>query len=153
MQINEQTEWPAAAQIDDFRELLLKHARHPSHAGDPSSFTHRGTCKNPLCGDAVDVGVSVLDGRISQIQIQSSGCGISIASASLMTEMVEGQTINDTLSNLDLFNEALLASREAAWPERISALRPLSRLRESPTRVPCALIGWFALKDALKRLL
>ena len=138
------------SQVDEDRELLLKHARHPSHAGDTRLFAHHGECKNPLCGDAVLVGLDLdRKDRISKIQIQSSGCGISIASASLMTEIVDGLSREQALRKLEVFKEALVASADSAWPADVASLAPLARLRESPTRVPCALIGWFALKDAL----
>lgn len=99
----------------------------------------------------VDVGVTVIDGVIKSIDIRASGCGISTASASLMTEVVDGRSLEDALSSLELFNSSLLAPVSAGWPEQIALLKPFQRLRESPTRVPCALIGWFALKDALAK--
>ena len=144
------------AKTDEYRELLLQHARHPLRTGPVEAHNHRGSCKNPLCGDAVEVGLDLAGDIIKKIEIQTSGCGISIASSSLMTEMVEGQTIATALHLLKLFNEALTTPLVSAtelsdhWPAELSLLRPLSRLRESPTRVPCALIGWYALKDALK---
>lgn len=129
------------------RDFLLKHARHPSHSGDVGAFAHQGSCKNPLCGDAVSVGVELDGDRISHIRIQANGCGISVASASLMAERTEGLSVEDAMKDLAAFNEALTSA--GPWPERIESLKMLSRLRESPTRVPCALIGWYALKDAL----
>lgn len=127
----------------------MKHARRPSHVGDPSIHANVGTCRNPLCGDVVEVGVSLQDGLVSGIDIRASGCAISMASASLMTEVVEGLSVSSALGALDQFNASLLAPVSAVWPEEILVLKPFARLRESPTRVPCALIGWFALKDAL----
>lgn len=139
--------------VEDQRDFLLKHARHPSHVGDPRALTHQGACKNPLCGDAVDVGVEIEGDRIRHIAIRASGCGISTASASLMAEEVKGLKVEECLQRLAAFERALVepASKEgSAWPQEISTLEVFSRLRESPTRVPCALIGWFAFKEAVK---
>ena len=136
------------------REILLKHAKHPLRVGDTSLFARQGQCKNPLCGDLVSVGVELDGTMISKIQIQPTGCGISIASASLMTELIEGKPVAEALTLLRSFNEALLmtndeAKRVSDWPEELKILKPLSQLRENPTKVPCALIGWFAFKDAV----
>ncbi len=130
------------------QEFLLKHARNPSHSGDTRSLALQGSCKNPLCGDNVEVGIDLSEGAISQIRIQASGCGISTASASLMSEIVKGKTVGEAFSALDVFNNSLLSKTD--WPDEIALLKPFQRLRESPTRIPCALIGWFALKDALE---
>lgn len=129
------------------QEFLLKHARHPSHTGDTRELALQGSCKNPLCGDNVEVGLDLHDGIISQIRIRASGCGISTASASLMSETVDGKPANEALATVELFNQSLLSKNE--WPDELITLKPFQRLRESPTRIPCALIGWFALKDAL----
>ena len=136
--------------IDEQREFLLKHSRHPSNSGDPSSFDFQGSCKNPLCGDAVDVGINMVDGRISDLAIRASGCGISTASASLMTEIAKGKSSVELFETHELINNALTSSSTEPWPASLATLAPLARLRESPTRVPCALIAWFALSSALK---
>ena len=132
------------------RDVLLKHAKHPLRSGDTSKFVRQGQCKNPLCGDFVAVGVDLSGDRIARIRIQPTGCGISIASASLMTELIEGRSETDALALFRQFNEALVSNQKIEWPEELSLLKPLARLRENPTKVPCALVGWFAFKDAVR---
>ena len=132
------------------RDVLLKHAKHPLRAGDTSNFARQGQCKNPLCGDFVAVGVELNGDKIAKIRIQPTGCGISIASASLMSELIEGRSATEALALFRQLSEALVSKRVIEWPEELSLLKPLARLRENPTKVPCALVGWFAFKDAVK---
>lgn len=132
------------------REILLSHAKHPLRVGElnSSEFTLIGQCKNPICGDAARVGVIEDSGLITKIRMQLSGCGISIASSSLMSEAVEGKSIREALSLFTDFNEALTQPL-AAWPTSLQSLAALSHLKENPARIPCALIGWFAFKEAV----
>ena len=132
------------------RDVLLKHARHPLRSGDTSNFARQGQCKNPLCGDFVAVGVELDGDKIAKIRIQPTGCGISIASASLMAELIEGRSAIEALALFRQFSESLVSKRLVEWPAELSILKPLARLRENPTKVPCALVGWFAFKDAVK---
>lgn len=139
-----------SSSIDEQREFLLRHARHPSNGGDPLSLARQGSCKNPLCGDAVDVGIDIDGDLIAKIKIRANGCGISTASASLMTEFAQGKSRSEILSALHAFNTSLAdSSPSAEWPTEIAALQAFAGLRASPTRVPCALIAWYALKSAL----
>lgn len=141
-------------EIDQHRELLLKHARHPRRRGELTDAHGKGQCHNPLCGDKVSVAIIVHENTIKNIRIWPSGCSISIASASLMTEIVEGLTIDETEAMIKLVNDTFVPSSQPAskdeWPELLSTLSPLKRIRENPLKIPCALISWVAVRDAVK---
>ena len=138
------------SETDQYREILLEHARHPKRMGELSDAHASGHCHNPLCGDKVSVAIIVKDNVIKNIRILPSGCSISLASASLMTEVVEGLTITETENMIELVNETFVPSVDKEWPEVLTTLSPLKRIRENAMKIPCVLISWIAIKDALK---
>lgn len=142
------------SEVDYDREILLDHARHPKRTGELSDAHAYGQCHNPICGDKIKVAIIVTENRIKNIRILPSGCSISVASASLMAGMVEGLTIDETESMIKKVNETFvppfLLVDGNEWPENLSTLSPLKRMRESPLKIPCVLISWVAIKDAVK---
>jgi nitrogen fixation NifU-like protein len=120
---------------DLYRELILDHYKNPRNHGelDPCDAHAQGT--NPLCGDDVTISLNFDDGMISEIRFRGRGCAISQASASILTELVEGRRI-DEVAALD--KEELLDELGA----------PLAK---NPARLKCALLGLGVLKLALHR--
>lgn len=136
---------------DIYREILLQHARHPKRVGELADATGTGKCLNPLCGDKISVSLIVENNIISAIKIQPSGCSISLASASLMTDLVEGKTVDDVKKIIDSVNENFTPKVEKnTWPLELEMLSPLKRIRENTMKIPCVMISWIAIKDALK---
>lgn len=140
---------------DLYRELILDHARRPRHFGALEDATHTAQGINPLCGDKLKVYFRVDDeGRIRDARFEGSGCAISVASASLLTETVIGLT---TERALDYFATMVrrLASREGGNEPKeaveLGKLEALEGVKEFPTRVKCATLAWHALSSALKR--
>jgi nitrogen fixation NifU-like protein len=131
-----------------YRDVILDHNRHPRNFGRLAGASHHAEGHNPLCGDRLSLEV-VLDGeRIADIRFQGSGCAISTASASLMTEAVKGK---DRASARQLFEKvhALLTRPEGAPEASLGKLAALSGVREFPARVKCASLCWHTLNAAL----
>ncbi len=136
---------------DDYREILLQHARHPKRLGELLDATGKGKCHNPLCGDKISVSIITDNNKITAIKIQPSGCSISLASASLMTELVEGKSIDEVKNIIESVNINFTPKVEkSVWPEELQLLSPLKRIRENTMKIPCVLISWIAIKDALE---
>jgi nitrogen fixation NifU-like protein len=136
---------------DELREFLLKHARHPKRVGQLIDADGTGHCHNPLCGDKITVTFMVKDQLLKNISILPSGCSISIASASLMTELVEGKSLVEVMDYITAVNENFTPSAIAhSWPELLKSLSPLKRIRENPLKIPCTLLCWFAIKKAVE---
>jgi nitrogen fixation protein NifU and related proteins len=141
-----------------YRELILDHARSPRHFGRLDDATHSAEGINPLCGDKLKIYVAIdADNRIRDARFEGSGCAISVASASLLTETVIGL---DTSRALQFF--AAMVSRLAGRSNGLEhadtiddidlgKLRALEGVREFPSRVKCATLAWHALNSALKR--
>lgn len=137
-----------------YRELILDHARRPRHFGTLEDATHSAQGVNPLCGDKLEMYFRVDDeGRISDAQFEGSGCAISVASASLLTETVIGRTKEEALAYFSAMVRRL-ASRDdtGGRPEpevELGKLEALEGVKEFPTRVKCATLAWHALSSAL----
>jgi nitrogen fixation NifU-like protein len=142
---------------DLYRELILDHAKKPRHFGKLDDATHVAEGINPLCGDKLRMYFSVdADNRIRDARFEGSGCAISVASASLLTETVIGL---DTERALQFF--AAMVKRLAGRPDAesdadiiedidLGKLRALEGVREFPSRVKCATLAWHALNSALR---
>jgi nitrogen fixation NifU-like protein len=143
---------------DLYRELILDHARKPRHFGKLDDATHMAEGINPLCGDKLRMYFSVdTDDRITDARFEGSGCAISVASASLLTETVIGL---DTGRALQFF--AAMIRRLAGRPDLengadviddidLGKLCALEGVREFPSRVKCATLAWHALNSALRQ--
>jgi nitrogen fixation NifU-like protein len=138
---------------DLYRELILDHAKNPRHFGKLVDATHTAAGINPLCGDKLSLYLH-LDGAntIDAISFEGSGCAISIASASLLTETIVGLDVSHALAYFDAVTGRLTHagnSREIPESIDISKLRALDGVREFPARVKCATLAWHALNSAI----
>ena len=130
-----------------YREVILDHNRRPRNFGALADANHVIEAVNPLCGDKLTLYVRVGDGRVEDISFKGTGCAISVASSSLMTERVKGQTVDASLALFDKVHGLLTGAGEA--PEDLDKLAALAGVREYPTRVKCASLAWHALKAAV----
>ena len=133
---------------DLYREVILDHNRAPRNFGELEPADKVVDGFNPLCGDKLKLFVKLNDGRIDDIKFQGTGCAISVASSSLMTERVKGMDVNDTLKLYDEVHEMLTGATDEA-PDELGKLVALAGVRAFPSRVKCASLAWHALKAAL----
>ena len=131
-----------------YREVILDHNRRPRNFGELPGANHVIEAVNPLCGDKLTLYVNVSDGRVEDIRFKGTGCAISVASSSLMTERVKGQTVSDSLELFEKVHDLLTGAVEEP-AEDLDKLAALAGVREYPTRVKCASLAWHALKAAV----
>jgi nitrogen fixation NifU-like protein len=116
----------------------------------PEGATGEGHGSNPLCGDKVTVHVRVADGVVEDVGFQGSGCAISTASASLMTEAIKGKPIGEVEKLFEAFHELVTSSPQVEPElEGIGKLAVFAGVREFPVRVKCATLAWHTLRSAL----
>ena len=133
-----------------YRELILDHARSPRHFGRLSDATHSAEGINPLCGDKLKLYLSIDDSdQISDAQFEGSGCAISVASASLLTDTVIGMRTDEALAFMDALVARLAANENADSRVELGKLRALEGVKEFPSRVKCATLAWHALSSAI----
>ena len=142
---------------DLYRELILDHARNPRHFGRLDNATHKAEGLNPLCGDKLKMYFNIdSNGRIEATSFEGSGCAISMASASLLTDAVLGMSVDDADALFDTVSARLTqsgADKDTAVDIDIDVplakLKALDGVREFPSRVKCATLAWHALHSAL----
>jgi nitrogen fixation NifU-like protein len=140
----------AAQELRDlYREVILDHARSPRNFGKLPGVSHQAQGINPLCGDKLQVYLQIDDeGVIEGAGFEGSGCAISVASASLLTETVAGMTTDAALDQLSTVIASLTEDEVAADGE-LGKLTALKGVREYPSRVKCATLAWRALAAAI----
>ncbi len=138
---------------DLYRELILDHAKSPRHFGKLDGATHWAEGINPLCGDKLKLFLRVDDKQtIDSASFEGSGCAISVASASLLTDLVIGMDVATALNTFDAVTTRLTgrgADIDIAGGLKAEKLRALDGVREFPSRVKCATLAWHALNSAI----
>lgn len=132
-----------------YQEVILDHYRRPRNKSELADATHRITMHNPLCGDVIEVLLRVEDGRIGAARFLGKGCSISLASASMMTRLLEGRTLEDALELDARFTSLLHGDEEAASDRTLGDLRALAGVSKFPVRIKCALLAWNCLEELL----
>ena len=133
---------------DLYRDVILDHNKAPRNRGTLPPPAHAAKGHNPLCGDQLTVYAAVDGDRVTDIRFEGSGCAISVASASLMSEAVKGKTRAEIATLFDTVH-TLLTHSEAPVPASLGKLAALSGVREFPARVKCASLCWHTLNSAL----
>ena len=142
--------------MSDLRELyqttILDHNKKPRNFCKPDGANREANGWNPLCGDKVTVYLTVDDdGVVQEIGFQGSGCAISTASASMMTQVVKGKALKEVLEIFDRFHDLVTNSPSAgADAEALGKLAVFSGVREYPMRVKCATLAWHTLRSAVR---
>jgi len=131
---------------DLYQEVILDHNKRPRNF---RAIEHGAKAEgyNPLCGDRVTVYLDVREGRIADVSFQGSGCAISKASASLMTDAVKGKTLEEAAALFERFHRMI--TRPPDEPvEDLGKLSVLAGVRQFPIRVKCASLPWHTLRSA-----
>ena len=136
---------------DLYQELILDHGRRPRNFAVMPDASAQAEGFNPLCGDKVTVFVKTEGDRIASLSFQGSGCAISTASASLMTERLAGMSRDEAGALLDRFQAMVTSDGAKPLPEDLGKLEVLGGVREFPMRVKCATLAWHTLKAALEQ--
>jgi len=135
---------------DLYQEVILDHNRRPRNYGTLDHPNRQAKGHNPLCGDRLALALRLEGDRIADVRFEGSGCAISRASASLMTEAIQGRTIDEVLSLFDRFHAMITAPLESvAGDESLGKLNVLGGVREFPVRIKCASLPWHTLKAAI----
>ena len=133
---------------DLYQEVIVDHNRRPRNFGPLADADRKLEGFNPLCGDRLTLYVKTAGDRIADVHFDGSGCAISVASASLMTEAVKGLTIAQAKDTFEMFR-GMVTTDSPGHGERLGKLAALGGVREYPARVKCATLCWHTLNAAL----
>jgi SUF system NifU family Fe-S assembly protein len=136
---------------DLYQEVILDHSKRPRNFRKPNRIDRTAEGFNPLCGDRISIFVTLEAGKLKEITFQGSGCAISTASASMMTEKLKGATPEEALRLFREFHDLVTGKApESVTAAELGKLAVFSGVCEFPIRVKCATLGWHALKAALE---
>ena len=136
-----------------FQELILEHYRKPRNRGAIADADATVHMKNPTCGDEIHLGLRLDDdGRIAEVRFLGEGCSISQASASMMTSLLVGKSPAEVQELSARFAAMMHGDEEAARDRSLGDTRALAGVAKFPVRVKCALLGWDAVGEALKKI-
>jgi nitrogen fixation NifU-like protein len=133
-----------------YQDVIIDHNRSPRNFRRPEMVDREAEGFNPLCGDKLHVYLSIVDGKIADVSFEGSGCAISVASASMMTEALMGMDENEAEALFSEVHQMLTDADFSASPDELGKLVALANVREYPTRVKCASLCWHTLMAALK---
>ena len=134
--------------VDDlYQEIILDHSKRPRNCHPMADANRQAEGYNPLCGDKLKLYLKMEGDIVKDVSFVGSGCAISTASASLMTESLKGKTREEALRILDKFHELL--TTDTAVSHDLGKLVVFCGVRDYPARVKCATLAWHTLKSAL----
>ena len=139
-----------------YQDIILEHGKSPRNLGKCEGYSHEAKGYNPLCGDKVHVYLKLDNGKkVESLTFEGEGCAISLASASIMTELVKGKSFEETKEIMDAFlnmikNTSEIQSNHLDEDEK-TKLMSLSGVKQFPMRVKCATLSWHTLNSAIKR--
>jgi nitrogen fixation protein NifU and related proteins len=134
---------------DLYQEIIVDHNRNPQNFGKLEDADRVVEGFNPLCGDRLNLYIKLDGNLIADVRFDGSGCAISVASASLMTEALKGKTAEQAEMIFNDFHELLTAKDLPANLEKFDKLAALAGVRDYPTRIKCATLCWHTLHSAL----
>lgn len=137
-----------------YQETIVDHSRKPRNFGRLADATHNARGHNPLCGDELQVFAIVEDGVVKDLCFEGSGCAISTASASLMTEALKGKSLEHAEALFGKVHSTVTGaeheeSDSVGETVRLGKLAVLEGVRQYPMRVKCATLAWHTLRNAL----
>jgi nitrogen fixation NifU-like protein len=134
-----------------YQEVILDHNKRPRNFRMIESPTRIAKGHNPLCGDRLTLYVNIDGDRIADVAFEGSGCAISKASASLMTEAVKGKTVAEAEALFERFHDLVTSPPdEPATTNGLGKLAVFAGVREYPARVKCASLAWHTMKNAVE---
>ena len=134
-----------------YQELIIDHSKRPRNFRVLEEANRKSEGYNPLCGDKITLFLELENDRVKNIGFQGSGCAISTASASVMTESVKGKTLAEAEILFEVFHQLVTGKPPAAGKTAtLGKLAAFSGVSEFPARVKCATLAWHTLHAALQ---
>jgi len=130
-----------------YQEIILDHSKRPRNCHPMQDANRKAEGYNPMCGDKLKLFLKVENDTVTDASFVGSGCAISTASASLMTESLKGKSREEALKLLDKFHELLTTDTPVS--KDLGKLVVFCGVRDYPARVKCATLAWHTLKSAL----
>lgn len=136
---------------DLYQEIILDHSKSPKNFHVLKTADRKAEGYNPLCGDRITLYLNLEKGTIQDVGFEGSGCAISKASASMMTQGIKGKTVNEAETLFENFHKMLAGKPGTVFDlDKLGKLAIFSGVSEFPVRVKCATLAWHTLRSALE---
>ena len=140
-----------------YQDIILEHGKSPRNFGKCQKFTHEAKGHNPLCGDQVQVYLKLNnEKKVENLTFEGSGCAISIASTSIMTELVKGKSFESAKNIIQAFLNMIKNTTEMKSDDlnedQKTKVMSLSGVKQYPMRVKCATLSWHTLTSAIDNI-
>lgn len=132
-----------------YRSVIMDHYKHPRNKGELEDGTITIDMNNPTCGDEIRLMLDVKDNIVDDVRFEGHGCSISMASASMMTEAVKGQTVDRALEMGNEFSKMMLGE-DYTITDDMGDIEALSGVSQFPARIKCATLSWKAFEKGFK---
>ena len=137
-----------------YQDIILEHGKSPRNFGRCKKHTHEAKGYNPLCGDKVQIFLNLnKEKKVENLTFEGSGCAISMASTSIMTELVKGKSIETSkkivIDFLNMIKNTQEIKSEELDEDQKTTIMSLSGVKQYPMRVKCATLGWHTLNSAM----
>ena len=138
-----------------YQDIILEHGKSPRNFGVCKEYTHEAKGHNPLCGDQVEVYLKLnKESKVENLTFKGSGCAISIASTSIMTELVKGKSIEKAkklvVDFLNMIKNGTIIKSDELDEDQKTKMMSLSGVKQYPMRVKCATLAWHTLTSAME---
>jgi nitrogen fixation NifU-like protein len=134
-----------------YQQLILEHYRNPRNKSELEEKSVEIHMANPVCGDEIRLQLRIEDDHIAEAKFVGQGCSISQAAVSMMTTLLKGRKLDDANALAKRFTEMMHGDEDAAKDKNLGDLRALKGVAKFPVRIKCALLGFDALQEALKK--
>lgn len=132
-----------------YQEVILDHNQNPRNFGPLSDANKSADGHNTVCGDQLHVDISIENNTINNIHFSGQGCAISRASASIMTDIIKGKTVDEALAFFESFHDFITKNKNSTNID-LEKLKVFEGVKAYPMRVKCAMLAWHTMKSALK---
>ncbi|WP_078414207.1 Fe-S cluster assembly sulfur transfer protein SufU [Priestia abyssalis] len=131
-----------------YRQVIMDHYKNPRNRGVLSEDTVTINMNNPTCGDRIQLSLKVEDGKVADAKFEGEGCSISLSSASMMTQAIKGQTIEDALKLSSIFSN-MMQGKDYDDSLDLGDIEALQGVAKFPARIKCATLAWKAMEKGI----
>lgn len=139
------------ADDDLYKSIILEHYARPPYKGALTDHTHYDEGINPSCGDEIELFIKIVDDKVEKVHFDGVGCSICLASASMLTKILRGKTVEEARQYRQAFKDWLTVREPEPSPLDLDELEALGGVRYYPVRIKCALLAWETFEGALRK--
>ncbi|MBM7541457.1 Fe-S cluster assembly sulfur transfer protein SufU [Amphibacillus cookii] len=132
-----------------YRQVIMDHYKNPRNRGSLSEEALTLEMNNPTCGDRIQLHLLIENDRVKEAKFEGEGCSISLASASMMTQAIKGQPVEDALKMSQYFSNMMLGKEQDQADLELGDIEALQGVAKFPARIKCATLAWKAMEKAV----